>query len=270
MKEKAVKVVTFSPTHTTYKVCESIAKGIGLDYEIIDLTLPRQRMGADLNFEDAIVIIGMPVYVGRVPVFAAGLFKQMHGNNTPAIIVCVYGNRHYDDALIEMYDIAKAQGFVPIAAAACIGEHSFSTDSTPLAVGRPSEEDLAEEYSFGQDFRKKWDSASAIDDFALKVPDESGVYKTFMPSGRKPSKRIPPVTKPGHKDEWIDCAKVCPTAAMFIKDDNLETDPEKCLLCMACVKAFSELRAHENPVLLAHAKELSETYAAPRKNEFFL
>lgn len=37
---------------------------------------------------------------------------------TPAIAVCVYGNRDYDDALIELKDAIEANGFKTVAAAA--------------------------------------------------------------------------------------------------------------------------------------------------------
>ena len=114
MKPTTIKVITFSPTHTSYKVCESIAKGIAFDYEMVDLTLPKQRTNTNLVFGDELVIIGMPVYAGRVVAFGLNLLKQMKGNNTPVVIAAIYGNRHYDDALMEMYDTAKAQGFIPI------------------------------------------------------------------------------------------------------------------------------------------------------------
>lgn len=63
-------------------------------------------------------------------------------NNCTAIIVVVYGNWDYVDALIELRDIAVKMGFKPIAAAAFIGEHSFSTEDSPIAYGRPDISDL--------------------------------------------------------------------------------------------------------------------------------
>ena len=134
--------------------------------------------------------------------------------------------------------------------AACIGEHSFNTDNMPIGEGRPNAQDLNEEYKFGEDVRKKWDAASSLSEFDLKVPGTSGKYKTGMPA----ISSYTPMTKPGYKEKWADCAKICPTAAMYIKDDNLETNPEKCILCMACVKGFPEFRYCENADLL-QAKE---------------
>ena len=43
-------------------------------------------------------------------------------SQTPAVLVVVYGNRAYDDALLELSDIATGAGFVPLAAGAFVGE----------------------------------------------------------------------------------------------------------------------------------------------------
>ncbi len=56
-----------------------------------------------------------------------------------AIAVVVYGNRNYDDALIELKDILESDGFKVVAGAAFIGEHSFSKT---LAKNRPDEKDM--------------------------------------------------------------------------------------------------------------------------------
>jgi len=266
MNKLPVKVVTFSPTRTTYKVCQAIAEGINYDYQIIDLTLPKDRMGANLTFGNEIVILGMPVYVGRIPKFIVPFLKQLKGNQTPAIIVSVYGNRHYDDALIEMYDILKEQGFIPLAAAACVGEHSFNTDYSPIGVGRPNAQDLDEANRFGQEFTAKWERAKSLNNFRFKIPGESHIYREVHISFG-----FTPDTIPGHEDQWAACAKICPTAAMYIKNNNLETKAEKCIHCMACVKQFPELRyAAKESEIMKHAIELSENFSIQRVNEFFL
>ena len=70
------------------------------------------------------------------------LLKYLHtitGSHTKVVPVVVYGNRNYDDALIELKNILEDNGFISIAAAAFIGEHSFSTT---LAKNRPDEMDM--------------------------------------------------------------------------------------------------------------------------------
>jgi hypothetical protein len=64
MEIKQVKLIYFSPTGTTQKVLESIAKGIAAqDVEHINLTLPEGAQQTIPPFSDELVIIGAPVTV---------------------------------------------------------------------------------------------------------------------------------------------------------------------------------------------------------------
>ena len=64
---------------------------------------------------------------------------MIHGNNTPAVAVCVYGNRDYDDALLEIKDTLNGNGFRTFAAGAFIGRHCIFPK---VAEGRPDASDL--------------------------------------------------------------------------------------------------------------------------------
>ncbi len=140
----SIKLIYFSPTRTTRKVVEGIAKGVQINpAERIDLTPPTARRQKIVQIHDGFVIIGSPVYGGRLPTDAVSRLLRLRGNGAPAAIVVVYGNRAYEDALLELRDIALDVGFKPIAAAAFIGEHSYSTDAAPVAAGRPDTEDSA-------------------------------------------------------------------------------------------------------------------------------
>ena len=70
----------------------------------------------------------------------------MKSNGAPAIIVCVYGNRDYDDALLELKDIIEDKGFKVVSAAAFIAQHSIFPQ---VGMNRPDENDmkLAVEFS---------------------------------------------------------------------------------------------------------------------------
>ena len=48
----------------------------------------------------------MPVYAGRVPALAVERLKGIKTSGVKCVIVAVYGNRAYEDALVEMQDIA--------------------------------------------------------------------------------------------------------------------------------------------------------------------
>ncbi|MDA3853979.1 MAG: ferredoxin, partial [Bacteroidales bacterium] len=148
--------IFFSPTGTTLKVLSAIESSLSYDAtSVIDLTLK------DDNKEDASVIsaeltlIGLPVYSGRLPLEGLERFKQIQGNGAPAVLVVVYGNRHYDDALLELHNLAVEQGFKPLAAAAFIGEHTFSTAEQPLGALRPDALDLEQAYTFAKRIQQK-------------------------------------------------------------------------------------------------------------------
>ena len=76
-------------------------------------------------------ILSAPVYAGRLPIEAVRRLRRIKAGEAPAVVVVVYGNRAYEDALLELQDLAGEQGFRPIAAGAFIGEHSYSTTGSP-------------------------------------------------------------------------------------------------------------------------------------------
>ena len=68
----------------------------------------------------SIAIFAAPVYAGRIPAVAAERFARFKGKHTPAIIFCTYGNRAFDDALLELKELVTANGFKVISAAAFV------------------------------------------------------------------------------------------------------------------------------------------------------
>ena len=79
-----------------------------------------------------------------------------------------YGNRDYEDALVELYDLAVSLGLSPFAAGAFIGEHSYSTPEMPVAEGRPDSMDLADARIFGGECVRKLESPGAFAPFHIK------------------------------------------------------------------------------------------------------
>ncbi len=145
-----IHLIYFSPTATTKRTLEAIARGTGRTVgSVTSLTLGTP---ADLPeySQDDLVLIGMPVYAGRLPQLAVERFLPIAGNGAAAVPVVLYGNRHYDDALIELYDQCREQGFRPAAAGAFLAEHSFSIPERPLSKGRPDAADLEKAEAFGQ------------------------------------------------------------------------------------------------------------------------
>jgi len=156
MNIKQVKLIYFSPTGTTQKVLESIAQGITDEVvEHINLTRPDNAQKPIPPFSDELILIGAPVYGGRLPVDAINRFKQIKASKTLAIPIVVYGNREFEDALLELKNLAIDLGFHPVAGAAFIGEHSFATKDAPIANGRPDSLDVQKAKAFGAKIKEK-------------------------------------------------------------------------------------------------------------------
>ena len=138
MKIQSVKLACFSPTGTSKSIIKAVAQGLGReDAKLVDITEAAQRKKPLNISRDELLVVAVPVYAGRVPVLVSGWLNTLKADQAPAVCVVVYGNREYEDALLELGDIIKKQGGVPLAGAAFIGEHSFSSDDTPIAVGPP-------------------------------------------------------------------------------------------------------------------------------------
>jgi ferredoxin len=262
MKPSKVNLIYYSPTGTSKKVLEGIAKGLGIrKVEQIDLTHAESANNHSISAGE-LAIIATPVYGGRVPLVAAQRFKTVKGNGTPAVLVAVYGNRAIEDALIELKDITTENGFVTVAGASFIGEHSFSNDSTPIAPGRPDPEDMKKAKAFGEQVKAKLEEMDKPAE--VKVPGNKP-YKERNPSGpRFPETVAEKCTLCG------DCAKVCPTNAVTVTN-KVVTTPEKCTACSACIKACpTGARVWTNEGVMKAATWLNKEYSKRREPEFFL
>ena len=171
MKIKSVKVVSFSTSGNSKKVAEAIAKAIQAPIEHVNLTSPTAKTQKFDEFQDELAIITSPVYIGRIPYEAAIRIRRLKANNTPAVLVVTYGTRAYEDALIELSDIASEVGFKPIAAGAFIGEHLWSTPDGQWGKGRPDVDDLAKAEAFGKQVHDKFEGVDNLEDLTpVKVP----------------------------------------------------------------------------------------------------
>ncbi len=135
MEIRNVTSIFFSPTGSTRRLVSMLSKTFPSKPREVDIT-PYTQRGLSMDFgPDDLVLFGVPVYGGRIPSPAVQTLRRMQGSRTPAVLVAAYGNREYDDALLELADIAAANGFIPFAAAALpIAEHSIMHS---VAAGRP-------------------------------------------------------------------------------------------------------------------------------------
>ncbi|MCU0845139.1 MAG: 4Fe-4S binding protein [Spirochaetes bacterium] len=231
MNDHRLTLVCFSPTGTTRRTLEAIAEGMGFNKPLhVDLTLPPSPGAGITEIDSGIALIGVPVYAGRVPLTAIERLKKIKARKIPAVIVVVYGNRAFEDALLELKELSIDAGFTPVAGAAFIGEHSFSGKQAPVALGRPDEKDLEAAREFGKAVGHKLDShghtnAASPLDVPGNVPHRE----------RKPLAGIAPVSLEALCTLCGTCESVCPTGAVTV-DVKLITDAARCILCHACVK----------------------------------
>lgn len=260
-----MQCIIFSPTNTTRTIVRHIASTLADEpATIIDLTLPEKK--EPLSGKGP-VIIGMPVYGGRIPALAAQRLRVLGtGQGRPVIVVVVYGNRAFDDALLELRDLALELGFIPVAGAAFVGEHSFSTPTHPIGAGRPDQEDLSKAQEMGQ----------AVGQNLAQYPDLSTWPKLEVP-GNFPYREgvapapIAPETLTENCVLCGECALVCPTQCITITQSSVETDKNNCLRCCACVRVCAyEARVLLEPKMVEFAHNLHKKFQRRAEPEVFL
>jgi len=233
-------LIYFSPTRTTQTIVARIAAGLAVR-ETEDYDLTRLPQGCDRHLKDGVAIVGIPVYAGRVPEVCLERLQSLSAAQVPAVLVALYGNREYEDALLELCDLALAKGFSVIAAGAFIGEHSYSTAEQPIAAKRPDAADLQCAYAFGATITEKLRSG------------ETGLGSP-LPGNRPYKERVPlggiaPETNPERCTLCGICAGVCPTFVISLAGEVL-TAADRCVMCCACVKSCPEqARAMSHPLV---------------------
>lgn len=267
MDLKTVTLAYFSPTGTTKKVLEGITETIGANsVRHIDLTRPEILSKEIPGIKEGLAILGAPVYAGRIPPEAEERFRKLKGNDIPAVVIALYGNREYEDALIELRDIAVRQGFKPVAGGVFIGEHSFSTEKMPIAAGRPDGQDIEIARDLGQKIAVKMKEIEKPADITeLSVPG------TIPYRERVHHDNIPPETDNKYCMKCQACVGACPTAAVTFNGEVI-TDADSCILCCACVKYCpTGARQLHNPMIERILERLLSRAANERKEpEIFI
>jgi ferredoxin/flavodoxin len=223
-----VNLVYFSPTQSTQKILRTIASAFDKKIVEYDYTLKLGKEPAPSFGRDELVIIGSPVYSGRIPAVAESFYQSVKGSQTPVISVVVYGNRAFDDALIELCDYCRENGFIVLSAGAFIAEHSYGPE---IAGGRPDAKDLAAALAFGLQAKVKLERASDV----TKLPEISV-------SGNRPYRARAAVAEPWSpvtSDACIQCGicvRNCPMEIIDPEDPVKINNPSLCIHCCSCVK----------------------------------
>ena len=237
--------IVFSPTGGTQKVAALLTEALGGEVTHVDLTDSKLAFHTIQLTQDDVAVISVPSYGGRVPATAVERLATLNGQGARAVLVCVYGNRAYEDTLVELEDAANQAGFQVIAAVATIAEHSIVRQ---FAAGRPDAQD-AQQLSAG------FTSKPAI-------------------PGNRPYKKAGSVGMvPKPTKECINCGictSKCPVQAID-KENSKKVDEKACISCMRCISVCPHSARKLNPVMLSAASLMLKKTCSERKAcELFL
>lgn len=243
--------IIFSPTGGTKKVADFLARELGSEMACVDLS-DRKGSFDKVSFTDNdVAIVAVPSYSGRVPATAAERISKINGNGAKAILVCVYGNRAYEDTLVELQDIVQQAGFTVVSAIAAIAEHSIAHR---YATGRPDNDD----YKQLKDFAEKIGGKLEQKDFSTPAIPGHRPYRKAGNIGIVP-KATKACTRCGL------CASRCPVSAIDMGSPS-KVDKKVCISCMRCVSICPHNAREVNRLLMVVVNMMLKKTCSTRKD----
>lgn len=229
--------IYFSATDTTRKCVDEVAKGFDQELsKVINIADNLEAVLPDFT-ENDVVIIASPVYGGRLPIQVSDALQRLNGNNARAIAIVVYGNRDYDDALLELTDILSAKSFRTVGQGTFIGQHSIFPK---VGTSRPDNSDILQLREFGKECRKA-------------IETEAKSYVLDSPKGKRPYKKIAGVPVHPKADEG-DCTRCgvcvvkCPVGAIP-QERPFSTNNKICISCGRCITVCSNNARHYSGIV---------------------
>ena len=271
---KKVYAVYYSATGTTQKmasfIAENVAEKLNVEYEKYNYSLPKRREKILEFQENDLVVCGTPTYAGRVPnIMLPYLKNNIKGNGALAIPVVLFGNRNFDDALIELRNILEDNGFHTIAGAGFVGEHAFSYT---LGANRPDEKDMHIAADFVGKIVEKIRTVEDIPAEPIKVRGNEPIRPYYTPRDRHEHAidilKVKPKVNLLKCTNCKICANVCPMGSIDFNDVSKYVGI--CTKCGACIKKCPEkCRYYDDEGYLYHQHELEEQFERRAEPEIF-
>lgn len=255
-KEKMkIHQIIFSPTGGTRRVSEKLCLEMGVESVVTDLCVKAADIQLPNIQEDDLAVIAMPVFAGRVPALTVERLRMVKPHGAKCVVVAVFGNRAYDDALLEMEDVASEMGFRVIAAVAAVAEHSIIRE---YGKGRPDADDEQTLRQFGADIMSK----AKRDDCTMPQVLGNHPYKK---GGKMPQ----PKGRHGCNRCGV-CAKQCPVDAIPLSNPKT-VDTTKCISCMKCVSVCpTGARRIGTMMTFLATQALKKVCATRKENELYI
>ena len=144
--------IYYSPVGGTELMTEALARKIGTildDCSPLGVSVECHDMlkneGSSIAFDDeTVAVIGMPVYVGKIPLPAAAALRNIAGNGAMTLAAVSYGGRKYGNALFELKRLTEECGFKAIGAGAFMISYMARRGSATSAVPAIDREALLE------------------------------------------------------------------------------------------------------------------------------
>ncbi|MFI3225955.1 MAG: ferredoxin [Clostridia bacterium] len=261
----------FSPTGTTEKIANEISGNIAKNFneEVIscDFTLKLAREREYTFKKDDLLIIGVPTYAGRVPnVLLDFLTHNIKSNGALVLPFVLFGNRNYDESLMELLMILNTNGFVNVGAGAFVGEHSFSRK---LGANRPDLADLLQAKELSGMVCDR--ILGGICENNIKIDENYKIKPYYTPRDRNGVGVNILKVKPKTNDKCDDCkicAKICPMGS--ISFENPREVIGICIKCGACEKKCPQnAKYYDDANYLYHKFELEEQFERRANNVIF-
>lgn len=249
--------IYFSPTGGTKKVLDIVGSQWDREKEDIDISKADKDFSVYSFQKEDICLVAVPSFGGRCPAAALSRIGQMTGGHALAALLVVYGNREYEDTMLELKDTLAASGFRCAAAVAAVAEHSIMRQ---YAAGRPDASDEAELTAFALEIRQKLEEGEIRQ--AVKVP------------GHRPYRKYRAIPFKPKADRSCTgcglCVSLCPVQAIPA-ERPFSVEKNKCISCMRCVSQCPQHARDLNSVLLSLAsRKMKKSCGGRKKNQLFL